>query len=307
MIATNQEELDMLLEGENEKVYICTGEKLIIPVNKKAVTFIGINNPEVELENSDVKLFVENNIEFVGLKFKEKDYYTELKARKYFPESLKESYSLHTHKGKFYNGVFYGFTSDKIIICRDSENIEERDVVESLGNTQVNIIAIDADEQKIGILSYTNKNGYIVYELSRTDYAVEKKYDVHIHLQEAYQRNLQNKECTVSLNIKEKTVNLGLSLGHLVLEKDNFPQYLIINYETQEVKNNGYFSLSRGGRYKMKEYGNNIFLLSARDGKIFLAKTNLVEYHCILIKRRGKYEQYFNIACTVLQRYCCKR
>lgn len=233
------------------------------------VTIIGLNNSEVELENSDVEFFVENNIEFVGFNFKEKERYKESKTRKLFPTELKESFSLQTHKGKFYNGVFYGFTSNKIIICKDSKNVEEKEIGENSGDNQVNIIALDVDEHKIGILSYTKKNGYTVYELSGTDYTVIKKYSVYIYLQNAYQRNLHNGKYIVSLNVKEKIINVGLGCNQYVPEKDNFPQYLIINYETQEVIKHGYFSLNRGGGYKIKEYGNKIFLLSARDGEIF--------------------------------------
>lgn len=285
MIAINQIELDMLLENGNKKPYICTREKLTIPLKYKDIAYVGLNNPEIELESSDVKQYVHNNIELIGVCFKEEHYYTELKTRKSFPTELKGIYSPHTHKGKFYNGIFYGFTAYKIIICKENGMLEEKAIGEIVGNTAEAIIALDVDEQKIGILGHIGKYIYTVYEISQTDYSIIKQYSVD--MQRAYQDCFYNKENIISLNIKDKTVTLGLGYGHYSAETC-FPRYLIINYETQRIEKQGRFSICKEGGYRAKEYSDNIFLLSARDRKIISSKDIFNGNYCIPIKRRNE-------------------
>lgn len=67
-VAFNQEELADLLDNEVNSIYLC-GDKFNIPLRIENITYIGVNNPIVNINSNNIVNFEEKKIEFKNIKF----------------------------------------------------------------------------------------------------------------------------------------------------------------------------------------------------------------------------------------------
>lgn len=76
-IAFTQDDLYDLLDGEETEIYLC-GREFAIPLEKKGIHYIGINNPVAVIVSKEKVDFEEKGITFLGIQFDEK--YAEILA-----------------------------------------------------------------------------------------------------------------------------------------------------------------------------------------------------------------------------------
>lgn len=69
-IAFNQDELYDLLDEERHTIYLC-GDKFSIPLAKKEIKYIGVNNPVILINSKEIIDFTEKNIELIDVEFDE--------------------------------------------------------------------------------------------------------------------------------------------------------------------------------------------------------------------------------------------
>ncbi len=70
IVAFNQDDLYDLLDKSEETIYLC-GDKFTIPINKKGITYIGINEPIVVIDSNEVVDWDERKIVISGVRYNE--------------------------------------------------------------------------------------------------------------------------------------------------------------------------------------------------------------------------------------------
>lgn len=70
-VAFSQDDLYDLLDEGNDMIYLC-GEKFSVPLAKKGISYIGINNPTVVIDSKTVVDWQEKDITLQGVQFDEK-------------------------------------------------------------------------------------------------------------------------------------------------------------------------------------------------------------------------------------------
>ena len=88
-IAFDQNDMYDLLDEDENSIYLC-GNKFSIPLSKKGVRYIGINNPVVVISSKEKVDFKEKEISFENIKFDEK--YAQLIATDEIKEEVAENF-----------------------------------------------------------------------------------------------------------------------------------------------------------------------------------------------------------------------
>ena len=114
-IAFAQDELYDLLDEDIKEIYLC-GERFSIPLSKKGVKYVGINNPTVVIDSKVEVDWESKNISISNVQFDEK-YQEVLNRKDYFIESLREMVNKKINTSK-YGLTEYSVNKFKTIVCR---------------------------------------------------------------------------------------------------------------------------------------------------------------------------------------------
>lgn len=145
-VAFNQEELADLLDNEVNSIYLCE-EKFNIPLRIENITYIGVNNPIVNINSNNIVNLEDKKIEFKNIKFN-KEYETLL-------NNLNEKANESTTYSKVYKTSY---------LLDFMMNNNEREISENLFNIIVkefNDFKYDIDatsKTKVKIINEANLN-----------------------------------------------------------------------------------------------------------------------------------------------------